>query len=237
MPKLSIKENEKVICPACGNTRPMSEMRAGKSLPPNLQEQIVARHPNWDTSQQACDNCMREAKANFAKQILLDEHGHLSNLEQEVIDSFREGDIMPMNTNEEDIRERSLGEIYADRLADIVGSWRFSLGILLFLIFWIGFSVLSGIMVVNTMLVLGVISATLGSLAAIQGPIILMSQRRAAKRDRIRAENDFRVNLKAELEIHALNHKLDHIINLELDNIRRIEQLEEKTMQSFDEMS
>lgn len=55
-----------------------------------------------------------------------------------------------------------------------------------------------------------------------------MSQRRAAKHDRIRAENDYRVNLKAELEIHALNHKLDHIIKLQLDNISRIEALEAK---------
>ncbi len=189
---------------------------------------------DWQPDMDVCVHCMREAKANFATQILEAEHGNLSDLEREVIDSFRDGDMMPMNTHDEDMRERTAGEIYADYLADIVGSWQFSFGIVTFLVVWISFALFSGIMAVNTMFVLGVISATLGSLAAIQGPIILMSQRRAAKRDRIRAENDFRVNLKAELEIHALNHKLDHIISLQLDNIRRIEQLEEETMQRLD---
>jgi uncharacterized membrane protein len=173
-----------------------------------------------------CEICIRNVKATVAESILEADVGELSELDREVVNSFRDGDIMPMNANEEDMRERALSEIYADKLADIVGSWRFSFGILAFIVLWCGFSIVTGIIQTNLMIILGVISATLGSLAAIQGPIILMSQRRIAKRDRIRAKNDYRVNLKAELEINMLNDKLDHIIRLQLDNIQRIGQLE-----------
>ncbi len=214
------------VCPVCDNNRKLGEMQVGASVPTVITDQIKQKHPNWQADMPVCDDCLRIAKADYATSMLAAENGEITKLEQEVIDSFRDGDMMPTNENDEELRERTQAEVYADRLADVIGSWRFSLGILLFIISWCSLSLISGLMQSNIMLMLGVISATLGSLAAIQGPIILMSQRRSAKRDRIRAENDFRVNLKAELEINALNHKLDHIIKLQLDNIRRIEELE-----------
>jgi len=222
-------------CPVCSNQRPIYEIRSGASVSDNLQKQIKHDHPDWNESMDVCEHCVRDAKANFAIEILQAEHGELTDLEREVIDSFREGEIMPQNTNDAEMKERTQGEIYADRVTDLIGSWKFVSVILVFLVVWTAYCAVTGIMVNNTVLMLGGISATLGSLAAIQGPIILMSQRRSAKRDRIRAENDFRVNLKAELEIHALNHKLDHIINLQLDNIRRIEELEDETTQTRDD--
>lgn len=224
-----VQQTPATTCPICGKQRAFSEMQSGLSLPDAVQHHVHEQHPDWEDDMAICDHCIRNANADLVEEMLEAEHGTLSELDREVIDSFRDGDMMPMNTNEEDQRERTYSEIYADKLADVVGSWRFSVAILTFLIIWCGFSLLSGIMQNNIMLMLGVISATLGSLAAIQGPIILMSQRRAAKRDRIRAENDYRVNLKAELEINAVNQKLDHIIKLQLDNIRRIEELEQET--------
>lgn len=214
------------VCPICDNNRSPNEMQVGTSVPTVITDQIQHKHPKWQADMPVCDHCLRVAKADYASSMLAEENGEITELEQEVIDSFLDGDMMPTNENDEELRERTQSEIYADRLADVIGSWRFSLSILIFIIMWCSFSLISGLMQSNVMLMLGVISATLGSLAAIQGPIILMSQRRSAKRDRIRAENDFRVNLKAELEINALNHKLDHIIKLQLDNIRRIEELE-----------
>ncbi len=218
-----------MTCPSCGELRNPDIMQSGLSLPTKFQKQLQLENPDWNANMDVCESCVRNVKADVAESILEADGDELSELEREVVDSFRDGEIMPMNANEEDMRERSVSEIYADKLADIVGSWRFSFGIVSFIILWCGFSFVTGIIQTNIMITLGVISATLGSLAAIQGPIILMSQRRVAKRDRIRAENDYRVNLKAELEITMLNDKLDHIIHLQLDNIRRIEQLEAQT--------
>lgn len=215
-----------IVCPSCGELCDSQIMQSGSSIPMILQDQLQLLHPDWNNEMDVCETCVRNVKATVAESMLEAEVGELSELDREVVDSFRDGDIMPMNANEEDMRERTASEVYADKLADIVGSWRFSFGILAFIVLWCGFSIVSGIIQTNMMIMLGGISATLGSLAAIQGPIILMSQRRVAKRDRIRSENDYRVNLKAELEISMLNDKLDHIIRLQLDDIQRIEQLE-----------
>lgn len=221
--------SQNTICPSCGELRNPEIMQSGLGIPMKLLEQQHVLHPDWNTALDVCEICVRNVKATVAESMLEADVGELSELDREVVNSFRDGDMMPMNANEEDMRERALSEIYADKLADIVGSWRFSFGIIAFIVIWCGFSIITGIIQTNIMIMLGVISATLGSLAAIQGPIILMSQRRVAKRDRIRSENDYRVNLKAELEISMLNDKLDHIIRLQLDNIQRIEQLEART--------
>ena len=82
----------------------------------------------------------------------------------------------------------------------------------MFLAFWISFNVLLQPYEPYPVIILAVISAVLGSLAALQGPIILMSQRRQARLDRLRAENDYRLNLKAELEIRYLSEEMTHFL-------------------------
>ena len=66
----------------------------------------------------------------------------------------------------------------------------------------------------------------LSCLAAIQAPIIMMSQNRAEARDRARAENDYKVNLKAELEIRHLHEKIDHLLRKQYNRLFEIQQIQ-----------
>lgn len=109
---------------------------------------------------------------------------------------------------------RSFGERLADRIAAFGGSWTFILIFAAAIAIWV---------LVNTVLLLRagsepfdpypfiLLNLFLSLVAAIQAPIIMMSQNRQAARDRIQASHDYEVNLKAEIEIMALHEKLDEL--------------------------
>jgi uncharacterized membrane protein len=73
----------------------------------------------------------------------------------------------------------------------------------------------------------------LSCLAAVQAPIIMMSQNRAEARDRLRAENDYKVNLKAELEIRHLHEKLDHLLRRQYNRLFEIQQIQIELLQEI----
>ena len=109
--------------------------------------------------------------------------------------------------------KRTLGQKAADKLTQIAGSWVFILGFLLFLFLWVLVNVIA---LINTwdpypFILLNLI---LSCLAAIQAPIILMSQNRQAQKDRKKAEYDYLVNVKAEKEIRDMKKQLDNIMRL-----------------------
>ncbi len=105
----------------------------------------------------------------------------------------------------------TLGERMADRMADIAGSWGFISFFALFLAFWIALNSLQLLFRPWDHYPYILLNLILSCLAAIQAPVIMMSQNRQEAKDRLRSEHDYEVNLKAELEIHELHEKLDHL--------------------------
>jgi uncharacterized membrane protein len=123
-------------------------------------------------------------------------------------------------------KQLTLGQHMADRVAEFGGSWNFLLCFAAVLFLWIG---------VNSMAFLWrpfdpypfiLLNLALSCLAAIQAPIIMMSQNRQEAKDRLRGEEDYRVNLKAELEIHHLSEKLDHLIVHQWERLVKIQQIQ-----------
>jgi len=79
------------------------------------------------------------------------------------------------------------------------------------------------------------LNLVLSCLAAIQAPIIMMSQNRASARDRIRADEDYKINLKAELEIHALHDKIDHLLHVQWERMAEIQQTQLEVLRELSE--
>jgi uncharacterized membrane protein len=131
---------------------------------------------------------------------------------QGVFKAFRERSLIARDVGYEFDSEATFGKWLADRVAEIGGSWGFVVGFFVFLIVWTG---------LNTVVLTGTwrldpypfifLNLLLSMLAAIQAPIIMMSQNRQSAKDRLEARHDFEVNLKAELEILALHEKLDRL--------------------------
>lgn len=144
----------------------------------------------------------------------------LSAAERKVIQHARERKTLSTNASDEFLAEATLGQRLADGIARVGGSWSFISGFLAFLVLWV---------LLNTIFVLLkpfdpfpfiFLNLLLSMLAAIQAPIIMMSQNRQAARDRFMAAKDYEINLKAEIEVLALHHKLDQKVVNEIKELR-----------------
>ncbi len=201
---------ESSMCPACRETRAAGDLKPGDLVPDAVAGMIRRQHPGWSPADAVCSTCVGQAKAAHLQAVLESEMPALSPLARQVIDSIRDRELVSARIGDE--RAQARAERLADRIARTIGSWRFSSAVLVGLTVWVGVNVLFRPFDPYPIIILAAISAALGSLAALEGPIIMMSQRRQATRDRLRADNDFRVNLKAELEIRYLDEKIDHVL-------------------------
>ncbi len=153
----------------------------------------------------------------------------LGEIEKRVLAKAHERKIISTDINAALQAEASTGERLADAIARVGGSWSFIVAFLLFLVFWC---------VLNTVVLFTrafdpypfiFLNLVLSMLAAIQAPIIMMSQNRQAERDRFEAAKDYEVNLKAELEVLSLHQKIDMRVLTEIAALREdIERLNQR---------
>lgn len=147
----------------------------------------------------------------YLTSLISQEKGELAIIDLDVMDAIKNNSILSENIQDEIESEVTFGEKVADKVALFGGSWAFIMVFFLFIILWM----LSNIWFLNTsfdpfpFILLNLI---LSCLAAIQAPIIMMSQNRQEQKDRLRGEHDYKINLKAELEIKLLSEKIDHLL-------------------------
>ena len=115
-----------------------------------------------------------------------------------------------VDTDKESDLNRSFGDYLADKITEIAGSWPFIIGLIIFLLLWI---ILNIFILTNAdpypFILLNLL---LSCIAALQAPIIMMSQNREAKKDRLRSSNDYKIDLKSELILEDLHNKMSQII-------------------------
>jgi uncharacterized membrane protein len=193
---------------------------------PSLLEFIKKRIPSLDSKGFICLEDLGEFRKDYVKEVLEEEIGELSALDQEVIESLQQHEILSSDLSKQFERKLTFGERLSDRIAEFGGSWKFLITFAAVLLIWIG---INGVLLVThafdpyPFILLNLI---LSCLAAVQAPVIMMSQNRAEARDRLRAENDYKVNLKAELEIRHLHEKLDHLLRRQYNRLFEIQQIQ-----------
>jgi uncharacterized membrane protein len=221
------------VCPVCNQTRRPSEMLHGELVRESVAEEIQREHPSWTTRETVCLPCLNRYRAAHVSHLLEKEKGELSAIEEEVVHSLQEQELISENVNAAYAETTTFGERLSDKLAEFGGSWRF---LILF------GSILVGWIIVNTVALLAkpfdpypyiLLNLVLSCLAAMQAPIIMMSQNRQENKDRIRAEHDYRVNLKAELEIRLLHTKLDQLLTHQWQRLLEIQQLQLDLMEEM----
>lgn len=154
---------------------------------------------------------MNKTVADLAGRWLTRKPEHLSEVEHKVLQSAIDRRPISSNVNDSVARQASTGDRLADGSARVGGSWAFILGFVAFLIFWTALNAwLLGQKSFDPYPFI-FLNLVLSMVAALQAPIIMMSQNRQTERDRIDASHDYAVNLKAEIEIMALHEKLDEI--------------------------
>ena len=200
---------------------------------PSLLEFIKKRIPGLDSKGFICLDDLGEFRKNYVKEVLEEEIGELSALDQEVVESLQQHEILSNDLSKQFERKLTFGERLSDHIAEFGGSWKFLITFGAVLVIWIA---INGVLLVTQafdpypFILLNLI---LSCLAAVQAPVIMMSQNRAEARDRLRAENDYKINLKAELEIRHLHEKIDHLLRRQYNRLFEIQQIQIELLQEI----
>jgi len=213
-------------CSVCGQFFPLREVSAGALVRNAVVRVIKTEHPKWSPEDYICRKDLARYREQYVQALLESEKGELTYLEQEVLESFQEHQFLATNVDAEFEQEWSFGDRLADRIAVFGGSWAFLILFALFITAWIGMNsfVLFQRPVDPYPFIL--LNLLLSCLAAIQAPIIMMSQNRQEAKDRLRSQHDYQINLKAELEIRHLHEKIDHLLSRQWERLVQIQEIQ-----------
>jgi uncharacterized membrane protein len=216
------------ICAATGKTMPASRLSPLAALRPVIAERIRAKHPELAFESLVCDEVVNAARLDYVRCLLEEQLGDLTHLDEEVVESLQKHEVLSVRPGSEgeDGSAIGVGERLADRIATFGGSWKFILAFSGFLVMWIlanAWMLASRAFDPYPFILLNLI---LSCVAALQAPVIMMSQNRQEARDRLRAENDYKINLKAELEIRHLHEKVDYLLHQQATRLMEVQQIQ-----------
>jgi len=221
-----MSESADCICQICERHLPPSAGTFGDTLRPTLSEFIHKERSDWNGHEFICFDDLARFRKDYLKQTLEEEIGELSALDQEVVESLQQHEILTENIEAQFERKLTFGEQLSDRIADFGGSWVFIIIFVSVLVSWIAFNALVLANRGFDPYPFIFLNLLLSCIAAIQAPVIMMSQNRAEARDRLRGENDYKVNLKAELEIRHVHEKLDHLLRDQNRRMFEVQQIQ-----------
>ncbi len=195
-----------------GNEFPLDDRVLGRTVRHTIMNLIQVEHPDFNDDKYLSISELNHYREKYISGYLLREVGELSDLENTVLTSLQEHTTLTGKLDGEDSQQFTFGQRVADKVATFGGSWRFIISFGIFLIIWIAFNAFwlanKGFDPYPFIL----LNLLLSCLAAMQAPVIMMSQNRQEEKDRERAKKDYMINLKTELEIRILHEKMDHLI-------------------------
>lgn len=216
----------KVICYI--SHEPVAETLSVKGLymHDTIFSYIRESYPEFTTEDYISKKEFDKIRKNYLLHLIATENDDISLVEKQVVDAITGNKILSEDVEPIIDNQLTMGQHAADKIAEFGGSWKFIILFFFILIIWI---------MLNAWF-LGkssfdpypfiLLNLILSCLAAIQAPIIMMSQNRLEQKDRIRGENDYKVNLKAELEIKLLHEKLDHLTFIQSKRMLEVQQIQ-----------
>lgn len=206
---------------------PIQELRAP------LIDQIKKDHPSADPNGYVGIDALNQVRLARAQQMLTDDRGEITELEKEVLDSLSSEKVLAHDPFGDTDDKLTFGQRLADRVAAFGGSWSFIIAFFAVLALWIAIN--SGFLLSKSFdpYPFILMNLILSCLAALQAPVIMMSQNRQETKDRIRSEHDYQINLKAELEIRALREGLDRLSGHQWQQLLEIQQMQMDMIQEM----
>jgi uncharacterized membrane protein len=173
---------------------------------------VKADYPDFNKDCSITLDELNHYRRLYMASLISQEKGELDTIDRDVMNAIKNNSVLSENIEDEIEGKLTLGQKLADKIATFGGSWTFIITFFSFILVW---------MCINIWVLAAkpfdpfpfiLLNLILSCLAAIQAPIIMMSQNRKEQKDRQRGEHDYKINLKAELEIKLLSEKIDHMI-------------------------
>lgn len=212
-----------------GKEFPESEKVSAKTINHSVLNLIHKDHPDFKHESTLSSSELKKYKKKHLTEILAEKDKKLTKAHQEVIDSMSDNTLLSEQMEEDEKNQKlTYGQKVADKVAEFGGSWTFIISFGVFLALWI---------FTNVVILLNkgfdpypfiLLNLILSCIAAIQAPIIMMSQNRQEDKDRERAKHDYMINLKSELEIRMLHEKIDHFISSQQQELTDLKKQQEE---------
>jgi uncharacterized membrane protein len=211
---------------------PLSERISARTIRGSILELIQKENPDFNESCHLSIGELNNYREKYLSDMMQDQLGELSDLDQTVLNSLNEKKLLS-DQLEDQAEPDTLGQRVADKVATFGGSWTFIISFMTFLLIWIAF---------NAFILLNkgfdpypfiLLNLILSCLAALQAPVIMMSQNRQEEKDRERAKKDYMINLKSEVEIRLLHDKIDHLIIHQQQELLEMQKIQLDTMKDM----
>lgn len=206
----------------------------GKEIQQEIFKLIQQDYPAITEEDYVSIKVLNKYRRQFFANLISQEKGEMEKLDQDVVEAIRDNSILSENIKENSSKPLTTGDRIADKVASFGGSWTFIISFFIFLLAWMflnfwmlhnkGFDPYPFIL----------LNLILSCLAAIQAPIIMMSQNRQEDKDRDRAEHDYKINLKAELEIKLLSEKIDHLLVHQNKKLLEIQEMQIQYLENIE---
>lgn len=220
------KKTEKNLCAVCGKAFASGELIPIAAVRDVISAEIAREHPGWALGSYICKADLVIYREKYVHALLESEKGEITSLEEEVLHSIRDHELLAKNVDTEFEQKWTFGERLADRIAAFGGSWRFLIFFGIFITAWIALNAVVLFLRPLDPFPFILLNLLLSCLAAIQAPVIMMSQNRQEAKDRLRSQHDYQVNLKAELEIRHLHDKMDHLLSHQWNRLAEIQEIQ-----------
>ncbi|OGU55747.1 MAG: hypothetical protein A2V66_11750 [Ignavibacteria bacterium RBG_13_36_8] len=221
------------ICQITKKKFPKSQLVSGHAIREPIIQLIKEKYPDYSAEGYVSVKELNYFRQAYLQKLLEEEKGELSNIETEVLTSLQKAELLSKNIEPEIDEKLSIGNRVADKVALFGGSWIFIGSFLLLMLIWI---------LINVFLLINrpfdpypfiLLNLILSCIAALQAPIIMMSQNRQESKDRQRSLYDYQINLKAEMEIRQLHEKIDHLIIHQNQRMFEIQQIQTELLQEI----
>ncbi|MGX7265844.1 DUF1003 domain-containing protein [Enterococcus crotali] len=197
-----------------------------KNIEEEIQQFILKQHPDLTENSIILFPELLNYRLDYIKAMITSDSQTMEKLNENIVQNIKNNETISNNLNTTVEKNLTLGQKTADKIAKFGGSWPFIFLFIAVLVIWI---------VINSTQLFGkpfdsypfiLLNLALSCLAAIQAPVIMMSQNRQEARDREQANNDYKVNLKAEIEVNLLHEKMDYLINSQWQHLVQMQHMQ-----------
>lgn len=216
-----------------GKSYPIDELVHAGTIRTSILKLIQTEHPGFTENDTLAQHELNHYRERYIEQFIRNDIKELNHLNRHVLNALRNESTLTDALERESESPLNAGQRWADRVANFGGSWTFIISFAGFLILWILTNVLFLTHKAFDPYPFILLNLILSCLAAIQAPIIMMSQNRQEEKDRERAKNDYMINLKSELEIRLLHEKVDHMLIRQQQDFLEIQKVQIEMMRAI----